>query len=56
MQGGQRIRFESDGQARAARAERAKKTRKQEGSRSQNKRPEANLYRGVSLENVSWHL
>ena len=53
MRGGQRIKFESDGQAKSARAERAKKTRKQEGSKNQNNGPEANLYCGVSLEIVS---
>ncbi len=53
MQRGKRIRLESDGQTKAARAERAKKARKQEGSKSQNNGPEANLYNEASLETVN---
>ena len=56
MQRGQRIKLESDGQTKAARAERARKTRKQDGSKSQNNGPEANLYSEVSLETVVQHL
>ena len=57
MQRGLRIRFGSDGQARAARAQGAeKKTRESEGSRNLSKEPEANLYREDSLETVSQHL
>ncbi len=54
MQRGLRIRLGNDGQARAQGAE--KKTRESEGSRSQNKEPEANLYREDSIETVIQHL
>jgi hypothetical protein len=57
LQRGLRIRLGNDGQARAARAQGAeKKTRESEGSRSQNKELEANLFREDSLETVSQHL
>jgi hypothetical protein len=57
LQRGLRIRLGNDGQARAIRAQGAKKkTRESEGSRSQNKEPEANLYKEDSLETVSQHL
>jgi hypothetical protein len=57
LQRGLRNRFGSDVQARAVRAQGAeKKTRESEGSRSQNKELEANLYREDSLETVSQHL